>query len=802
MKNDRQGTSENFHPLVAMAREGRRFRPASKVFRRAPQWFFFICLFIPSLDAGTSSRIWDDGPAEKWDSAYPVGNGRLGAMPWATFPREKILINEETIWENQEEMKIGRDAAEQFEVIRRLVLEGKYSEADRHFEKHVQDGRRPNSYQLVGWLNLHYGQTAALESTYRELNLDTGLVTNRYTLTDGNIITQKVYASAPDDLIVVEVKATQPITLTVAMDGAEREGRDLVLSGAADGAMGSRFVSRLRALDIESAASGGDGQLKFKNRREISLLLSVATNVDRSQPGLPLAEGWQQKALDDLDAVSDQSLERLREAAVADHQQYQQRVELDLGSTDEAVLALPTADRLNRLKSGKHDDPDLIETYFQFGRYLLIASSRPGNFPANLQGLWNPHLQAPWKSDYHLNINLQMNYWPAETTHLAEMHKPLFHLMRTYMPRGKEMAARMGMEGWAMGHATDIWGYAKPMSTKARWGGSLLSAQWLCFHVLEHFRFNRESDFLARHWDILTASTKFAESWLMEEPDGSLVARPAASPENMFTYQDGEGQTITATLSEGVTFDQFMILQVFHDYLEAAQALGKSEDPYVRTIKAKLPRVFRPKIGADGRLMEWRYDFGEHEPGHRHISHVIGAYPGNQINLDEDAAMRSAVLNSIEYRLAKGGAGTGWSRAWTIGVFARLSDAAKAYENLHAILVRSTLDSLFNSHPPYQIDGNFGATAAIAEMLLHSHNDEIKLLPAVPFDRWPSGRVTGLRARGDFTLDIAWKAGQLHEATITAGDRARATTRIVYQGKSVKLRLSPGQEFTIRPDLF
>ncbi|HKK17448.1 MAG TPA: glycoside hydrolase family 95 protein [Opitutales bacterium] len=761
-----------------------------------------ICVLFPQLHAVPSSLIWDDGPAEKWDLAYPVGNGRLGAMPWSTFPEEKILINEETIWENKEEMKIGVDAAEHFEIIRRLVANKQFKEADRHFEKHVQDGRRPNSYQFVGWLNLQYGDSAALESTYRELDLNSGIATSRYSLADGNTIVQKVYASAPDDLIIVEIEAAQAISLRVSMDGAQVEGRDLVLSGAASGPMGSRFVSRVRALDPEAAGRPNDSQLEFTGRKKISLLLSVATNVDRTQPGIPLPEGWQDKALEDLEAASGKKLQTLRTAAVANHRNYFERVGVDFGSTRDEVLALPTGDRLGRIKSGKHDDPDLIESYFQFGRYLLIASSRPGNFPANLQGLWNPHLQAPWKSDYHLNINLQMNYWPAETTNLPEMHKPLFHLMRTFLPRGREMAERMGMKGWAMGHATDIWGYAKPMSTKVRWGGSLLSAQWLSFHILEHYRFNREPDFLAEHWDILTASAEFAESWLMTGPDGSLIARPSASPENMFTYSDAEGNTITATLSEGVTFDQFMILQVFNDYIEAAQALGKSGDGYVRQIKAKLPRVFRPQIGGDGRLMEWRYDFGENEPGHRHISHVIGAYPGNQINLDEDPEMRSAVLESLEYRLSHGGAATGWSRAWTIGIFARLSDAARAYENLHAILERSTLDNLFDSHPPFQIDGNFGATAAVAEMLLHSHNDEIKLLTALPAEHWPAGHVTGLRARGDYTVDIYWDEGALTKAVLTPGKHADDTVRVVYEGKSATLKLKPGEKFIVRPDLF
>jgi alpha-L-fucosidase 2 len=479
--------------------------------------------------------------------------------------------------------------------------------------------------------------------------------------------------------------------------------------------------------------------------------------------------------------------------AVADHQQYFSRVSIDLGATADDIRALTTAKRLDRIKQGAHDDPDLFETYFQFGRYLLIASSRPGCFPANLQGLWNPHKKAPWASDYHLNINLQMNYWLADTTNLSEMHQPLFHLIRTYQPRGKEMAKRMGMKGWCMPHATDLWGYAKPMSTKARWGGSMFGGQWLTLHILDYYRFNKDKEILTSNWDILTASTEFVESWLIPGPDGTLMSRPTPSPENGFLYKNAEGKTVVAELSSGNSFDQFMILQVFEDYVEAADALGKSEDPYVKKIKSLIPKVYQPRIGEDGRLMEWRFPFEEKEPGHRHISHVIGAYPGDQINLDDNPKMRSAVLKTIQGRLANGGAGTGWSRAWTIGIFARLSDGEQAYENLHAILELSTLPNLFNSHPPFQIDGNFGATAAVAEMLVHSHNNEIKLLPALPTKQWPDGQVKGLRARGDFTVDITWKGGKLTAATILPGPHADPSLKVFYGGKSITVKTTAGK---------
>ena len=752
----------------------------------------------PAPAAGNEHILWDDRPANAWDLAYPVGNGRLGAMPFGEFPNEKILLNEETIWARSGPHVMPDDSFAHLEKMRELEAAGDYEATDRYFEKHLQDAIRPDSYQLAGWLNLEFFEVGAAVKTHRALDLKTGIAESFHRLADGSTIAQETFVSAVDDVIVIHLRADKPVSLRLSMAGAEVVDGDLVKTSIAPDDSATGFLCRAR---VKTAASlqAREHALEVRQFTAATIYLAIATNFNRENTATWLPEGWQRKAWQDLEALKGKPLTLVRVDAVTDHNGYFDRLEVDFGKTAEAILALPTRLRLERIKEGAHDDPDLIETYFQFGRYLLIASSRPGTLPANLQGIWNPHLSAPWGSDFHLNINIQMNYWLAETANLSALHEPFFDLLRSFQPTGREMAERLGMAGWCMGHATDVWGQARIMSVTAHWGGSFFGGQWMTTHLVDHYRFNRDARFLEANWDILTASTEFVASWLIPGPEeGTLMARPSCSPENSFTYTPANGELQKAALSAGNTFDQFMVLQVFSDYLEVAEVLGKADDPFVQQIKATLPKIYRPRIGEDGRLMEWRLPFGESEPGHRHISHVIGAFPGNQVNLDKDPPMRAAILKSIEERLRQGGAKTGWSRAWTIGMFARLSDPSRAYENLHAILALSTLDNLWDTHPPFQIDGNFGSSAAIVEMLLHSHNDEIKLLPALPV-QWPEGCVRGLRARGDYTVDISWAAGEMTEAKVHAGKRCAESVRIAYQDQATILKLKPGEVAILTP---
>jgi alpha-L-fucosidase 2 len=752
-----------------------------------------------TIESGLEHTIWLRTAAAQWDHAFPLGNGRIGAMVFGTVNRERIQLNDETLWMGGPRETDNPDARAALPEVRRLLFDGKPVEAYALAERKLMGKPwRLESFQSLADLRLTFDHEGEITDYRRSLDLDAGVARVTYRV-GGVQYTREVFASHPDRVIVVRLTADRGGALSFGswIDRQQDARTEIVgddrlnLVGGLSGGTGLSFVASTKVT------REGGSQETFPER----ILVTGATAAT-----IVLAAGTSFKGNDharqverDLTAAAAKPYEQLLEAHRTDHRRLYRRVALRLGpparlrqgSGEAGNSALPTDQRLEAVTRGG-SDPGLDALYFQFGRYLLIASSRPGDLPANLQGLWNDSMSPPWDSDYHLNINLQMNYWPAEVANLAELHQPLFAFLESLREPGRKTArVHYGARGFVAHHITDIWGFTSP-GDLPRSGLWPTGAAWLTQHLWEHYLFKPDRVFLAGAYPVMKEAAEFFLDYLMEDPRGRLVSGPSVSPENRYRLPNGQ----VGILTMGPSMDHQIISGLFRQAARASEILGV-DDAFRAQVLAAEKRLPPPTIGKHGQIQEWSEDYEEPEPGHRHISQLFALHPGDQITVRGTPQLAAAARATIERRLAHGGGHTGWSRAWIINFWARLEDGERAWENYQALLAKSTLPNLWDLHPPFQIDGNFGGTAGVAEMLLQSHASEIHLLPALP-RAWSNGEVRGLRARGGVEVDVAWSEERIVKATLRPSISGTFRVRLQRGADARTIQLQAGQPYELR----